>query len=246
MSRVTSGGKVAKRKSGKESSGKWPRHCHPPGPGDEPTVQGCRTFFHSPRPQLAPRYGTSWRHKKDLPSTRWAPRRAAPGSRGDISVQHFYQGSSEPAPGAHTKTHSGWLECWEQADEPRGPGRGWRSSTVPGTDPARAASGEWAWRAQVRSRGCTLCPSSDAFLRWWTRAWRHQLPWLGLNDLSGGGGEPPTPPRQPNKPGIQRKRAITNWPAISKALLSGKNASQRFPPWGGTSWGTEVTNKKLN
>lgn len=74
----------------------------------------------------------------------------------------------------------------------------------------------------------------------------HQLPWLGLNDLPGGGWEPPPPRCRPNKQGIQWKQAITNWPAISKALLSGKNASQRFPPWGGTSCSTEVRNKKLN
>lgn len=44
-------------------------------------------------------------------------------SWGDIA-KAFQQGFSEPAPGAHTKTHSGWLQFWKPADALRGVGRG--------------------------------------------------------------------------------------------------------------------------
>ena len=72
----------------------------------------CRGEEHSPIhpvPSSLPDKRTGQRQNKDLPPTRWAVRRAAPGPRGDISVQHFDRGSAQPAPGVHTKTHSGVL-----------------------------------------------------------------------------------------------------------------------------------------
>lgn len=82
---------------------------YPRGPADDPAVQGCRACLPF---ILVPARSQIWSNTaaQERPAShRWAPRRAAPGSRGDISVQHFDQGSSEPAPGAHTKTHSGGL-----------------------------------------------------------------------------------------------------------------------------------------
>lgn len=75
----------------------------------------------------------------------------------------------------------------------------------------------------------------------------HQLPGLGWNDLLRGGWDSGSHDANPiSRVASGRKQAITNWPALSKAFLSGKNASQRFPLWGGIKYSTEVRNKKLN
>lgn len=85
---------------------KRPRPRQPRGPALNSTVQGGRTFM---QVRLSLRYGRIGSTIKTcLP--RDGPCAELPGSRGDIAVQHFHQGSPEPVPGAHTKPHSGRLE----------------------------------------------------------------------------------------------------------------------------------------